>query len=295
MFPVVTGVAPLPPERERALRPKESFRECETCPEMIVVPAGSFTMGSPADEKERQEDEQPQHLVGFTRPFAVGKFAVTLDQFAAFVKETGHDTGSECYTYEGNEWKVRSERSWRNPGSSPSGSHPAVCISWDDAKAYVVWLSRKTGKGYRLLSEAEREYVTRAGTTTPFWWGSTISISQANYDGNETYAGGSKGEWRKKSMPVESFQPNPWGLYQVHGNVWEWVEDCYGINYEGVPTDGSVAWADSDSKCKVRVLRGGAWDLGPNVLRSAKRSFWYPNAGRLNTAGFRVARPLLTP
>ena len=121
------------------------------------------------------------------------------------------------------------------------GKRPVINVNWDDAKAYVAWLSRKTGKTYRLLSEAEREYVTRAGTTTPFWWGSSISTSQANYDGNYTYGSGSKGEYRQKTMPVDSFQPNPWGLYQVHGNVWEWTEDCWNDSYNGAPTDGS-AW-----------------------------------------------------
>src|SRR5207302_6940801 len=107
------------------------------------------------------------------------------------------------------------------------GRQPVINMSWDDAKAYLAWLSRKTGKSYRLLSETEREYVTRAGRSTPFWWGPSISTSQANYNGNYTYGGGSKGEYREKTVPVASFQPNPWGLYQVHGNVWEWTEDCY--------------------------------------------------------------------
>ena len=125
------------------------------------------------------------------------------------------------------------------------GRRPVINVSWDDAKAYVAWLSNKTGKTYRLLSEAEREYVTRAGTTTPFWWGSSISTSQANYDGTNTYGSGVKGEFRHETLPVDSFQPNPWGLYQVHGNVWEWVEDCYHESYAGAPSDGS-AWTFED-------------------------------------------------
>jgi formylglycine-generating enzyme required for sulfatase activity len=176
-------------------------------------------------------------------------------------------------------------------GFAQSGSHPAVCINWDDAKAYVAWLSRKTGKTYRLLSEAEREYVARAGTTTPFWWGSTISTSQANYNGNHTYGSGSKGEYREKTMPVGSFQPNPWGLYQVHGNVWEWVEDCWNDTYGGAPTDGS-AWTSGD--CSRRPDRGGSWGNPPRNLRSAVRSGSTTDL-RHSAGGFRVARTLLTP
>ena len=165
-------------------------------------------MGSPASETERTPREGPQHRVTFARPFAVGKFAVTFDEWDACVADGG------C-----NGYKPKDEGWGRD-------KRPVINVNWDDAQAYVAWLSRKTGKTYRLLSEAEREYVTRAGTTTPFWCGPSISTSQANYDGNHTYGSGSKGEYRQKTMPVDSFQPNPWGLYQVHGNVWEWTEDC---------------------------------------------------------------------
>jgi formylglycine-generating enzyme required for sulfatase activity len=274
------AAAPLCVAEERSLKPKDTFRECEQCPDMVVAPAGSFTMGSPASEPFRQPHEGPQHRVTFSRQFAAGKFAVTVDQFAAFVQETGYDTGSKCYTYDGGNWGIRSGRSWRNPGFVQSGSHPVVCISWDDAKAYVTWVSRKTGKTYRLLSEAEREYVARAGTTTTFWWGSTISTSQANYNGV-----------RKQTMPVESFQPNPWGLYQVHGNVWEWVEDCYKDSYVGAPTDGSVSTAFD---CSQRVHRGGSWYNHPRYLRSADR-YWRTTNYRDYLLGFRVARTLLAP
>ena len=163
-----------------------------------------------------------------------------------------------------------------------------IKVSWDDAKEYAAWLSRKMGKTYRLLSEAEREYVTRAGTTTPFWWGSSISTSQANYDGSSTYGGGAQGEFRQKTLPVDSFQPNPWGLYQVHGNVGEWVEDCWNESYQGAPSDGS-AWTSGD--CSQRVLRGGAWRADPQDLRSAHRS--RSSAGsRYIGRGFRVVRTL---
>ena len=148
----------------------------------------------------------------------------------------------------------------------------------------MQWLSKKTGRQYRLLSEAEREYVTRAGTATPFWWGSSISTGQANYHGNYTYNGGSKGEYRGKTLPVNSFKPNPWGLYQVHGNVREWVEDCYHDSYSGAPSDGT-AWTTGE--CKYRVLRGGSWDYFPRYLRAAYRSRYIPD-DRFSIGGFRV-------
>jgi formylglycine-generating enzyme required for sulfatase activity len=153
----------------------------------------------------------------------------------------------------------------------------------------VKWLSAKTGKDYRLLSEAEWEYVCRAGTDTPFWWGSAITPEQANYDGNSVYkGGGKKGEYREKTMPVRSFDPNPWGLYQVHGNVWEWCEDCWHGNYNGAPDDGS-AWTDGQSSS--RVVRGGSWFSNPNGLRSAYRDR-YTTDLRSYSRGFRVARTL---
>jgi formylglycine-generating enzyme required for sulfatase activity len=163
-----------------------------------------------------------------------------------------------------------------------------INVSWDDAKEYAAWLSRKTGKTYRLLSEAEREYVTRAGTTTPFWWGSSISTSQANYNGRYTYGGGAEGEYRQKTLPVDSFQPNPWGLYQVHGNVWDWVEDCWNASYQGAPSDGS-AWTSGD--CHRRVVRGGSWVNNPQGLRSAIRDR-VTTDNRLSGLGFRVGRTL---
>ena len=161
-------------------------------------------------------------------------------------------------------------------------------MSWDDAKAYAKWLSGKTGKDYRLLSEAEWEYACRAGTSTPFWWGSSISTEQANYDGNYTFGGGRKGEYRQRTVPVKSFEPNPWGLYQVHGNVWEWCEDCWNESYNGAPGDGS-AWTTGD--CALRLLRGGSWyhlsEVPPGGLSRGGTA-----DDRLNSVGFRLARTI---
>ena len=155
-----------------------------------------------------------------------------------------------------------------------------------------MWLGcrRRLAQRYRLLAEAEFEYVVRAGTTTPFWWGSSMTPEQANFDGNHVYAGGgSKGVYRAATVPVNYFEPNPWGLYQVHGNVWNWVEDCWRDNYEGAPADGS-AWTIAE--CKQRVLRGGSWQSDPSLLRAARRLLVNLPKGRSSDYGFRVARTL---
>ena len=265
----------------------KSFQDCPDCPEMVIAPAGSFSMGSPENEPERANSEGPLHKVTIAEPFAVGRFAVTWDEFEAFVKDSGHQTDGGCYVWMGRVCNNDSANSWRSPGFTQTGAHPVVCVNWDDAKAYVAWLSKKTGKEYRLLSEAEREYVARAGRTTPFWWGSQILVDQANYNGSYTYNGSHTGEYRQKTLPVKSFDPNPWGLYQVHGNVWDWVEDCWHVDYHNAPSDGS-AWTAGD--CSYRVLRGGTWGGDPQSLRAAFRSGSGLNPViRYNLGGFRVA------
>jgi formylglycine-generating enzyme required for sulfatase activity len=248
----------------------EAFCDVEGGPEMVVVPAGKFKMGSPEGEQGRSSDEGP-HEVTFAHPFAVGRYAVTRGQFAAFVDGTG-----------------RKIRRWFKPGFSQDDNHPVVYISWYDAKAYAAWISEITGWPYRLPAEAEWEYAARAGTDTPFWWGSSITPAQANYDGNHVYAGGgSKGEYRNGTVPAGSFQANPWGLYNVHGNVWEWCEDTWHGTYDGAPTDGS-AWI-LGNKENSRVVRGGSWSGNPKNLRAAKRS---RGTDGLSISGFRLARTL---
>lgn len=261
---------PLSAEDECSLNPKNVFKECDSCPEMIVVPAGDFRMGSPEDEPDRNKNEGPQHKVTFARQFAVGRYAVTFDEWDACVAAGG------CRGYN------PSDQSWGR------GRRPVIHVSWDDAQAYVAWLSRTTGKPYRLLTEAEREYVTRAGTTTPFWFGATITLKQANFDGKHSYNNGPIGVGRGKTLPVDSFAPNPWGLYQVHGNVWDWVEDCFHDNYAGAPLDGT-AWISGE--CAKRVSRGGAWLDQPRFLRSAFRLADFA-IRRYDFQGFRVARTL---
>jgi len=255
---------------ERLLTPKRTFRECDRCPEMIVVAPGTFTMGSPTDEEGHKVNEEPQHTVTMPVKFAVGRFAVTFEQW---------DT---CFALGGCKHRPHDEY-WGRV------SRPVINVSWDDAQEYVAWLSGMTKKSYRLLSESEREYVTRAGTATPFWWGRTISTQQANYDGRYVYGNGSKGDWRQQTVQVGTFSSNDWGFHEVHGNVWEWAQDCYYEQaYRNPPTDGS---AYGGIACAHRVLRGGSWGDSPNYARSASRYGGLPDS-RSDNRGLRVARAL---
>ena len=239
------------------------FRDCPECPEMVVVPAGSFEMGSSSGEEYRDDNEGPVHRVTFERPFAVGVYEVTFGEWDACV------SGGGCGGYRPE------DEGWGR------GNRPVVNVSWEDAQAYIEWLSRKTGEGYRLLSESEWEYVTRAGMRTAYWWGDDIGRNRANCD---SYCGDSY----SYTAPVGSFSANAFGLYDVHGNVWEWVEDCWNESYRGAPSDGSV-WESGD--CERRVLRGGSWSYIPRDLRSADRSGLTAGFRDLNV-GFRVARTL---
>lgn len=263
---VISGLG-VQSEARPAVKPGSgaSFHDCPDCPEMVVVPAGTFTRGSPANEQAHQGTESPQHRVTIAKPFAVGKFPVTFAQWDACAD------GGGCNKYRPD------DKGWGRE------DRPVVNVCWSDARAYIAWLSAKTGLGYRLLSEAEREYVTRAGTSTPYWWGTSIFPDQANYE-----PGGKRAEDVRRTVPVKSFQPNPWGLYQVHGNIWEWVEDCWKDNYDAAPRDGSAWVAEA---CYRHVLRGGSWGSGPQALRSASRTGYFPVL-RDAYAGFRIARTI---
>ena len=270
-------------ERERGPSIGELFRDCPHCPEMVAVPAGRFTMGSPSSEEGRWDDEGPQREVTIGAKFAVGVHEVTRGEFARFVSATGRSTGDSCRTYEDGEWETRSGRSWRSPGFSQSDTHPVVCVSWDDAQAYASWLSRETGEEYRLLSEAEWEYVARAGTTTRYWWGNGIGSNRANCWGDLC------GDSHARMAPVGSFGANGFGLRDVHGNVWEWVEDCWHGSYDDAPSNGDAWLKSGGGNCSGRVVRGGSWYYGPKDLRAAHRLrvvTWV----RSYEIGFRVAR-----
>ena len=253
--------------REEEMRPGREFQDCEEawCPRMVVVAAGEFTMGSPDDEAGRYVDEGPRHEVRIGKKFAVGKYEVTFGEWDACV------AGGGCGGYRPG------DRGWGR------GDRPVVNVSWEDAKGYVEWLAGKTGKGYRLLSESEWEYGARGGARTGYSWGGEIGVNRANCDGC-----GSR--WDNKSTgPVGSFGANGYGLHDMHGNVWEWVEDCWHGDYEGAPRDGR-AWT-TGSDCSARVLRGGSWNYEPRYLRSALR-FRITAGIRYDYLGFRVARTL---
>jgi formylglycine-generating enzyme required for sulfatase activity len=261
----VANVEPyvLKPEAERALKPLASFRECaKDCPEMIVIPADSFMMGSPATEKGRYTSEDPQHPVTIARPFAVSKFDVTFADWDACVSVRGCPQVSDS--------------------GFGRGSKPVINVNWDEAQQYVAWFSKMTGKTYRLLTEAEWEYAARAGTTTAYFWGDEIGKGNANCNGCGS-------QWdNRQTSPVGSFKPNAFGLYDMHGNVGQWVQDCHHDDYKGAPTDGS-AWTSGD--CSRGVVRGGSWVDGPQGLRAADRAR-DAAASRGGSRGFRVGRTL---
>ncbi len=235
------------------------FQDCDFCPEMVVIPAGTFQMGSPASEEDRNDDEGPRHRVTL-RSFALGVKEVTFDEWDACVRAGG------CNGYRPD------DEGWGR------GARPVIRVNWENAQTYVSWLSEITGAQYRLPSESEWEYATRAGTTTPFHTGSTISTDQANYDRN-----------RGRTTPVGKFAPNSFGLYDVHGNVWEFVEDCWHDDYSGAPSDGT-AWTHGGS-CVYRVLRGGSWSDDSREVRSAHR-IWGTTWVAFRFIGFRVSRTL---
>ncbi len=241
-----------------------AFRDCPDCPEMVPIAGGSFTMGSPASESNRGTDENQRRVT--VAAFAAGRHEVTRGQWAAFVRDTGRsDPQVSGDTY----------CTWRSPGYSQDDNHPVACVNWEDAVAYVAWLSQRTGQRYRLLTEAEWEYAARAGTTTAYSTGASISESQARFSSSSTAA-------------VGSHPPNSFGLHDMHGNVWEWVQDCYSDPYPSTPVNGS---AYETSGCPSRVLRGGSWYFNPVRLRSAYRLGDTPSL-RGYDIGFRVARTL---
>ena len=257
--------------------PGEKFRDCGECPQMVVAPAGSFSMGSPKGEVGRYAVEEPLHRVEIGAPFAVGTHEVTRKEYGAFAAETGQEAGAGCWFAAGVKWE-RESASWRNPGYEQTEREPVVCVSWREVQGYVRWLSEKTGVEYRLLSEAEWEYAARAGTETAYGFGDGVSPRRANYGGSG----------QGQTVPAGSYEPNGYGLYDMHGNAWEWVQDCWNGSYEGAPTDGS-AWRRGD--CSRRVFRGGSWSDRSRNLRSAHRGRHF-SGFRFNNVGFRVARTL---
>ncbi len=237
--------------------PGETFKECGPCPEMVVIPAGAFMMGSPASEEWRGGDEGPRHRVAIPRAFALGRFEVTFAEWDACV------AGGGCDAYR------PPDRGWGR------GNRPVVNVDRDGAKAYARWLSRQTGADYRLPSEAEWEYAARAGTTAARYWGAAIGLDRANCDG-------CGGPWNGgRTAPVGSFDANAFGLHDMLGNVWEWVEGCWSARY-GAP---------AGETCGTRVVRGASWFNEPSIVRAANRLALDPRF-RSSNVGFRIARTL---
>lgn len=250
----------------------QEIQDAPDAPRLVVVPAGSFTMGSPADEAGRDPFEGPQHEVRITRAFALGKTDVTFEQWDACVAAGG----CNGYRPDDNGWG--------------RGNQPVINVSWHDAHSYTEWLSARTGKNYRLPSEAEWEYAARARAVTPYWWGASADHDHANYGNDRCCSGAQVGadQWFGTS-PVGSFPANAFGLFDMNGNVMQLTEDCWHANYSGAPADGS-AW-NEDPRCGMRTIRGGAWNSTPAFMRASDR-IWLLATMRTNMIGFRVARDL---
>jgi formylglycine-generating enzyme required for sulfatase activity len=285
----------------RAAEPGVPFRDCPQCPEMVPLPAGTFTMGAPSGEEEREKlpparagHAQPQHQVTIRYSFAIAKYDVTVEEFSVFAQETGYRSSSPCRA-PGK--PLVPEHDWRNPGFAQTGRHPATCLTWEDAKAYTTWLAAKTGRAYRLPSEAEWEYAARAGSTAARYWGDGIAeaCQYANVTDRAAFAAASAvrdadydfdcTDGHAYTSPVDAFKPNAFGLYDMLGNVWQWVEDCWTEDYKGAPIDGSSVVSGN---CNTRVFRGGAWSSHPRSIRSAYR-IGDPHDLRTSDSGLRVA------
>jgi formylglycine-generating enzyme required for sulfatase activity len=257
------------------------FRDCAQCPQMTPLRTGTFVMGSSAGEADHQNSETPQHAVAVSRPFAIGRFDVTRAEYAYFVNETGYSPAAEkC------DWRTPT---YKGELLSQSDTDPVVCVNWEDAQAFASWLRNKTGKRYRLPSEAEWEYAARGGATAARPWGESLTRDDANY-GTDPCCGpfaSGRDQWMYTS-PVGSFPANRFGLYDMIGNVWQWTEDCGNASYLGAPEDGS-AWTAGE--CNLRMVRGGAWFQGPESARSASRAADQKSL-RVADIGFRVARSM---
>lgn len=265
---------------------RDQLRDGSDAPELILIATGRFHMGSPEHERAVAmaagaqrlwlERETPQHWVGIEQPLALGRYPVTVGEWRRFATDTG--------------WRHTGEIDWQAPGFTQTDTHPVVGVSWNDVQLYLTWLRDETGQRYRLPTEAEWEYACRAGTRTAFSTGETIGAGQANFDASFSYHGGATGVFRRGTTPVGSFAPNPWGLFDMHGNVWEWIDDVVHDNYEGAPVDGSAWMADGDQT--RHILRGGCWLYHPRYLRSALRNGFSATMAN-DIVGFRVVRELI--
>ncbi len=293
-------------QNARADQSGQVFRGCPDCPQMVVIPPGSFLMGSSESDSSRDiaavtglyrefakraaegasRAEYPQHTVTIGRKFALGKYPVTWGEFQAFIHETGYVADGPCTVSINHHYFQSSDASWGSPGYVQSDQSPVVCVSWNDAKAYITWLNKKVAQAnkpnravYRLPTEAEWEYAARARTITARWWGDEIGS-------NKAVCTGCGSRWDEmQAAPVGSFAPNAFGLYDMIGNVSQWTEDCQSADYGGAPNDGS-AWLRD--RCIQRTARGGGWTSDSWAVRSAYRTH-FALTRRLSSLGFRLA------
>lgn len=273
------------------------IRDCQECPELVTVPGGEFIMGSGPKERMREPDELPPHPVRVAGPFAVGKFEITRAQYATFVKDTDRDHPQGCHSLIGGRFHKNTRATWQDPGFEQKNDEPVVCVSWEDAEAYVAWLSKKTSRSYRLLNEAEWEYVARAGSTGRHHWAEADQGAVCRY-ASVADASAKRllpgmplfpcSDGIEKLAPVGRFPANAFGLHDMMGNAWEWVEDCWNEGYTGAP---NTALPRLSGRCTERAFRGGAWNSGPTTVRSAYRDRETKNE-RHDNLGFRVARSL---
>ena len=277
-----------------------TFRDCEECPEMVVAPSGEFVMGAEGGEEGRPEG--PLRTVRIAQAFAIGKFEVTNREFAAFVAETGYETPTSCAVRVGDKWLMHPEAHWTDlrTGQESEPDHPVACVNWLDARAYVAWLAQKSGQPYRLPSEAEWEYAARAGVSGDFPWGDDPVSACAYANVYDLSANAEHGfSWEVANCddgfallaPVGRYRANAFGLHDVAGNLWEWVEDCYQAPYAAhMPTDGS-AYGPPPGQCERRSVRGGSWSSRISRQRLTFRGR-DPEDLRYSIFGFRVARSL---
>jgi formylglycine-generating enzyme required for sulfatase activity len=278
----------------------DSFKDCKDCPEMVVVPAGQFEMGSPSDEKRRGSDEGPVRTITHTKPFAIGKYEITRTQFTAFVNATGHSGSARCLMWNGTQLAIQDANSWLDLDYPRRENHPMVCVSWWDAVAYAEWLSETTGHTYRLPAEAEWEYAARSGTQTAYSFTGDEDNACAYANVSDISAKAAVPAWNAVNCddgigfgtaPVGSYLPNGFGLHDTIGNVWEWQADCYRDSFEGAPTDGS-AWGNG-GLCNAVLDRGGGFsNIFPGHLRTANRSKAPSPDVAVYSLGFRLVREL---
>lgn len=303
------------PDAAAGKKPGETFQDCSDCQTMVVIPAGSFKIGSPVEEREREgvpaafgDHEGPVRDITIAKPFAMASTETTRKQFAQFVKETNRPIPTECadYNAEDDSWAGTPGKvvNWQNTGFTQTDNHPVVCVSMQDGVDYAAWLSKKTGHRYRLPSEAEWEYAARGGTTTARYWGEGLAgiCNKARIMTAGTWAKINNSDgWTDELMcsnlesytaPVGSYEANPFGVYDMLGNVWEWVSDCAAVDHAKLPSDGSPQTAANGGDCKHRLTKGGAFHSRVWLARPATRGGGQSGDNHPVASGIRVVRDL---